>query len=250
LIVFTGELVYALAPTVPPWMAANHFGLMPELTRFNAILFNFAIPDLTSGFDTNPIAAMPSLHAGFPILCCLLLWGLYRWKATPFYVYTAAVLFAIVYSGDHYVVDVLAGLVLAVVCYLVAAGRRKPALEAAVPDGDSLGALALKKRLLAGLAVFLAGVAIGGMNKTQFVLHANSYGLDVPRYVDFFRDEGRYKDNYSVQLYFGNHYLSRDDPARALPCLERSLALARNPVETQEAKMRVAFCRQVLGRRK
>lgn len=255
LIVFLGELVYALVPTVPPWMAANHFGLMPPLTRFNSILFNFAIPDISSGFDTNPISAMPSLHAGFPILCCLLLWGIYRWKATPFYLYTAAVLFTIVYSGDHYVADVLAGLILAVVCYLVAEKIRKPPLGApadgSVPQArDSFGGAALKRRLLIGLGVFLAGVVIGGMNKTQFVLRANSYGLDVPKYVDFFRDEGRYRDNYFVQLYFGNHYLAGNDPGTALPYFERSLALARNPIESQEAQMRIGFCRQVLGQRK
>jgi len=252
-LIFVGELVYALAPTVPPWMASSQFGLIPPLTRFNAILFNFAIPDLTSGFDTNPIAAMPSLHAGFPILCCLLLWGLYRWKAAPFYIYTLAVLFAIVYSGDHYVTDVLAGLALAVACYVLArrAWKKRGALSGSVDDGAdsgcSFGGAALKKCVLAGLGVFLAGIVIGGLNKTQFVMSANSYNLDVPRYVDFFKNEDRYRESYSVQLYFGNHYLAKHDPKTALRYFETSLALARNPMEKKEVQMRISFCRQILG---
>ena len=253
-LIFVGVSIYALVPTVPPWMAASQFGLLPALTRFNAILFNFAIPDLTSGFDTNPVAAMPSLHAGFPILCCLLLWRLYRWKGAPFYVYSLAVLFAIVYSGDHYVTDILAGLVLAAGCYWVAVKRRAktsaaPAADRAGEAEDATGGRVLRKRLLVGLAVLLAGVALGGVNKTQFVLHANSYNLDVPRYVDFFRHQDRYGASFPVQLYFGNHYMDKTDYATAITYFERSLALARNPIEAQDARMKIRFCRQALGQK-
>jgi hypothetical protein len=252
LLIFLGILGYALAPTAPPWMASDHFGFIPPLTRFNAILFNFAIPDLSNGFDTNPIAAMPSLHAAFPILCSLLLWGLYRWKAAPFYLYTLAILFTIVYSGDHYVTDLLAGLVLAVLCYALArrllANRQGESVPGrAIAVDEPVGRSVFKRRLLAGLAVFFVGVVIGAVNKTQFVLHANSYNLDVPRYVDIFKNKERYKDNYRVQLYFGNHFLARNDHAAALAYFERSLDLARNPMEAQEARMRVSFCRRFLG---
>jgi membrane-associated phospholipid phosphatase len=252
ILIFAGICAYALVPTTPPWMAANHFGLIPSLERFNAALFNFAIPDITSGFDTNPIAAMPSLHAAFPFLCCLLLWGLYRWKAAPFYVYTLAVLFAIVYSGDHYIMDVLAGLALAAASFAV--GKRilkkaRPALDGAVVAevGGPLAGSMLKRRLLLGLGVFLIGIALGGINKSEFVLSANSYNLDVPRYVDFFRNENAYRDNYSVQLYFGNHFLARKDNQAALGYFENSLALARNPVERKEAQLRISYCRQLLS---
>jgi membrane-associated phospholipid phosphatase len=248
----TGILFYFLVPTVPPWMAANHFGLMPPLNHFNVELFNLVIPDISNGFDTNPIAAMPSLHAGFPVLCSVLLWRLYRWKGTPFYLYTLAVLFAIVYSGDHYVTDVLAGLALAVACYLLARRilQRRPVAPA---DGigpkaaDPFGGAVLKRRLLLGLGVFLAAVVIGGINKTQFNIQANSYSIDVPRYVDFFRHEDVYKDSYPVQMYFGNHFLARHELRTALRYLERSLELARNPIERKDTQMKIGFCRQFLG---
>jgi membrane-associated phospholipid phosphatase len=253
-LIFVGVSIYALVPTVPPWMAASQFGLMPALTRFNAILFNFAIPDLSSGFDTNPIAAMPSLHAGFPILCSLLLWRLYRWKAAPFYVYTLAVLFAIVYSGDHYVTDILAGAILAVAFYVVAVKRlaRRPSFadrDAAAETAGPAGGPALRKQLLVGLAVLLAGVALGGVNKTQFGLRANSYNMDVPRYVDFFRHQDRYEASFPVQLYFGNHFMAKKDYATAIRFFEKSLALARGPIEAQDVRMKVKFCRQAMGQK-
>jgi len=248
LLIFTGVLIYALVPTVPPWMAADQFGLVPPLTRFNAALFNFAIPDLSNGFDTNPIAAMPSLHAGFPLLCSLLLGRLFRRKALPFHLYTLAILFTVVYTGDHYVTDVLAGSALAVGSYFAAVRiARRP--ESAVAVGPRGGAQAdvLKKRFLLGLGVLLVGVVIGGANKTQFGMRANSYGLDVPRYVDFFKDPGRYKDSYSVQTYFGRHYLALYDHRTALGYFEASLRLARTPKETQETRANIGFCRHVLG---
>ncbi len=253
-LIFAGVSVYALVPTVPPWMAASQFGLMPLLTRFNAILFNFAIPDLSSGFDTNPVAAMPSLHAGFPILCSLLLWRLYRWKGVPFYIYSLAVLFAIVYSGDHYVVDILAGLALAVACYVVTA-KRRAGKSPAGGGNEAAGALApadgpaFMRRILVGLAVLLAGVALGGLNKTQFTLNANSYNLDVPRYTDFFRHPELYETSYPVQLYFGNHFMSRKDYAAAVRYFEKSQALARTPIEAQDVRMKLKFCRQALGQK-
>jgi len=252
LLVFLGELGYALAPTVPPWMAANHFGLLPPLTHFNIELFNVAIPDISNGFDTNPIAAMPSLHAAFPILCCFLLWRLYRWKGAPFYLYTLSVLFAIVYSGDHYVTDVLAGLALAVGCYLLGAritrkDREAPEVEASAEAESPLAGAVLKKRLLFGLGVFLIGVVIGGVNKTQFRLHPSSYTPDVPKYVDFFRHEGQYVDSYLVQAYFGNHFLALNEHEKALAYFEKSLGLVRNPIERQDARMKIAFCRKKLG---
>ncbi len=222
-------------------MAANQFGLIPSLTHFNIELFNFAIPDISNGFDTNPIAAMPSLHAGFPILCSILLWRLYRWKGIPFYLYTLSVLFAIVYSGDHYVTDVLAGLALWPSPATLSAakgsaerrgaGRGRPARA-----GGAAGAMPSRRGSCSAWACFLIGVVIGGANKTQFGMRANSYGLDVPRYVDFFRDPDRYKDSYPVQPYFGRHFLARNEYRTALGYLEASLRLARTPKETQEAR--------------
>lgn len=246
-----GILFYAIAPTVPPWMASDHFGLIPPLTRFNTILFNFAIPDISGGFDTNPIAAMPSLHAAFPILCSFLLWDIYRWKAAAFHVYTLIILFTIVYTGDHYVMDVIAGLALAVACYWMArkihAGRLiKPAGGTEPDRGAPPGRGVLNKRILMGLGVFFVGIVIGSVNKTQFLLHSSSYNLDVPRYADFFKNESLYRDNYRVQAYFGGHSLARRDYRKALACFEKAAELAGSAIEANETQMKINFCRRML----
>ena len=72
------------------------------------------------GVNPNGVAAFPSLHAGYPFLAFLVLrkaFGAWGWLALA---YAAAVWWAIVFTGDHYVVDVLAGIGYATVAYLAA----------------------------------------------------------------------------------------------------------------------------------
>lgn len=254
LLIFLGVLGYFLVPTVPPWMAANNFGLLPPLIRFNGIIFNFAIPDLSTGFDTNPIAAMPSLHAAFPLLSSLLLWRLYRWKALLFYLYTLIILFAITYTGDHYITDILAGLFLAVACYFLAVRymKSRPSIGSETTTGvkgPKFDPRGLAKPLLKGLAVLLIGVCIGAVNKVQFTLSASSYGLNAPRYADFFKREETYRTNYKVQDYMGNHFLLKREYAKALPYFERCLSLAADSSEKSQAQYNLNYCRGLLGRR-
>ena len=252
LLVSLGTLFYAIAPTVPPWMASGKFGLLPPLIRFNRLLFDSAIPVLTGGFDLNPVSAMPSLHAGFPVLCCLILWGLCRWKALPFYLYALTVLFTVVYTGDHYVTDVLAGLVLAVFCYLAAArfpgGRESPPPEGPRPsEGGALLKGSLIRPVLTGLLIFLAGAGAGWVNRALVTPGVDFFDTDVPRYADFLGSEDRYRDSFSVQLYFGNHYLAWKDQKQALGFFERSRELARTAEESREARAKIAACRRALS---
>jgi len=247
-----GVLFYFLVPTVPPWMASSRFELLPPLTRFNGMLLESVVADISNGFDTNPIAAMPSLHAAFPILSSLLLWKLYKWKAAVFYVYTMVVLFTIVYTGDHYVVDILAGLALSAACYAAASrmGRRSTADASAASAPANTRApsnVVMNKKVLLGLGVFLVGVIIGSANKTQFLLNPTSYGFDVPRYADFFGSGDRFKDSFAVQIYLGNHYLGQRDYRNALGHLERSAELARDSKEAGYVEMRLRECRRMLA---
>jgi membrane-associated phospholipid phosphatase len=62
-----------------------------------------------SHFESNPVAAMPSLHAAFPVLVWLIMWKIQpRWGWATI-VYPLLMDFAVVYLGEHYVIDVLAG---------------------------------------------------------------------------------------------------------------------------------------------
>ena len=89
----------------------------------------------------NDVAAMPSLHAAFALLFSLYLWRLVpRWWRPLLALYPLAMTFALVYSGEHYVVDCVAGWVYAVfafssVNYVTArVEQRAAALEPALAD--------------------------------------------------------------------------------------------------------------------
>lgn len=252
LVIFLGLAGYFAVPTVPPWMAANVFDLIPRITRFITAIYNMAIPDISSGFDTNPIAAMPSLHAAFPILCSLILWRAYRWKAAVFYFYVLLMLFAIVYTGEHYVVDVIAGAVLAILCYLAASKitamrsreKKKHPLSEDQP-GSKLRRI--YQVVIAGMVILFVGIAIGSYNRGQFVNHPVDYNLYVPKYVDFFNHEEDFRANYQVQFYLGSHQVFKGKYAQAIPYYERSLSLSRNVQEKERAAGWLKKCKELAG---
>lgn len=113
LLTYAGFVTYMLFPMAPPWWASNA-GAIPHVdTILNTVLSQHTVSHPIAlayrFFDSNPVAAMPSLHAAFPVLTWLVVWKLvprWGWLAVA---YPLAVAFAVVYMGEHYVVDVLAG---------------------------------------------------------------------------------------------------------------------------------------------
>ncbi|MBF8290475.1 MAG: Inositol phosphorylceramide synthase [Chloroflexi bacterium] len=129
-----GFATYLYLPVAPPWWAADR-GLIPgpdglpaieylKAQGFNDLarlfgfegryLYSYAIYEV----NPNPVAAFPSLHAGYPFLAFLFArraFGRVGWLMLG---YAACVWFAIVYLADHYVVDILGGLAYASVAYL------------------------------------------------------------------------------------------------------------------------------------
>jgi hypothetical protein len=241
-----GLLGYLLVPTAPPWMASELFGLVPKLLHFNVAFYNAAAPDLTTGFNTNPIAAMPSLHAAFPALCSLILWRLGRWKSLPFHLYTLLVFFMIIATGDHYTLDIAAGVLLAVVAYIVAFRRIGPP----APADDHAAETGRRTRaLVVGSVLFALGIGVGMFTRNGFrkTPEAFYYGAG-PRFADIFAREAEFGDNYGAQYYFGNHHLIRGDAARALGYFEKALPLSRDFTERKNAEMRIKQCRGLLGK--
>ncbi|MBM3292974.1 MAG: inositol phosphorylceramide synthase [Candidatus Aminicenantes bacterium] len=239
-----GVLGYLLVPTVPPWMASEVFGLVPGLQHFNVILYNTNFPDLSAGFNTNPIAAMPSLHAAFPCLAFLILARLYRGRALVFGLYALLMALAIVYTSDHYVVDLLAGFALAAACYMFAFRR----LAGSAPPPATRSPW---RPAALGSALLAAGIGLGLANKHAFEAHPEAYDYaSVPRYVDFTGNEDRYAGNFSVQMYLGGHAISRGDIGRALGYFERALGLAEGRAERARAELRIAQGRALLENRK
>jgi membrane-associated phospholipid phosphatase len=80
--------------------------------------------------SVNEVAAIPSLHAGVAAMVAIFLWRRMHWRWRPLLVgYALIMAFALVYSAEHYVIDILLGwafavVVLIVVGYLEARGSR------------------------------------------------------------------------------------------------------------------------------
>jgi len=120
LVMGLGIAGYLIIPTVPPWMASEQFQVLPDIVHISSRVYNVSLPTVSRTFDLNPIAAMPSLHAAFPVLLTLLSFRLFGKWGLLMLAYCMSVVFAIVYMGEHYVVDVLAGAALSLLGYFAA----------------------------------------------------------------------------------------------------------------------------------
>ncbi len=141
-----GFATYVLFPAVPPWLAARH-GAIGSANRTIAIVWHHVpIAHFGSLFEkgqtyANNVAAMPSLHAAFSLLIVLYVWRLVpRWWRPLLALYPPAMAFSLVYTGEHYVVDCVAGWAYAVATFVAVNlvfeyhARRVTALEPALAD--------------------------------------------------------------------------------------------------------------------
>jgi PAP2 superfamily len=114
---FGALVVYIVYPMAPPWMASE-LGLidapLPRLTGRGWSDLGLGRFDLVLQGVGNPVAAMPSLHAGIAFLVSM--HGIWRLRSAFRFLlvlYPLAMSFALVYYAEHYVVDILAGVILA-----------------------------------------------------------------------------------------------------------------------------------------
>ena len=130
-----GFMTYLLIPAAPPWYAAQHgalagpdgaplieylkpaaFERLAEALGFDGrFIYSFAF----GGVNPNLVAAFPSLHVAFPFLTFLALrraFGRIGWLA---FGYTMLVAFSVLYTGDHWLVDVIAGMAYAYVAFYI-----------------------------------------------------------------------------------------------------------------------------------
>ncbi len=115
---FAGALTFLLYPAAPPWAAARH-GLLPDaIHRIGHAGHSSAHRSLFSlgkYLASNQYAAVPSLHGGYAFLAFLfvatLAWKTrWRWWAIGIGIlYPLVQSFAVIYTANHYVVDLLIG---------------------------------------------------------------------------------------------------------------------------------------------
>lgn len=124
----TGFATYVLFPAVPPWLASFHGALAPTGRVVPVVWSTVHWANADALFETgsqyaNDVAAMPSLHAAYSLLIVLVLWnslhGRLVWVRVPLALYPLAMGLALVYGGEHYLVDILAGWAYAVAVFEV-----------------------------------------------------------------------------------------------------------------------------------
>jgi len=114
---------YALFPAVPPWMASELGELEPTTRSIGVIWSHIPIGNFDTLYEkgaaySNQVAAVPSLHGGYTLLVALILWPLVpRWGRFLLAVYPIAMTYALVYTAEHYVVDILLGWLYALIAY-------------------------------------------------------------------------------------------------------------------------------------
>ena len=116
-----GASFYWIVPTAPPWYAAGadeRTGAGAEdvrrmMVEYGEHFWRDGWGSLYSVFGGNPLAAMPSLHFATTVTAALLLAEVGVVAGALGWAYATTLAFALVYLGEHYVVDLLAGAVLA-----------------------------------------------------------------------------------------------------------------------------------------
>jgi len=131
-----GASVYWLAPTAPPWYAAAAAGEAGEsapavrrmMVEYGEVFWQDGWGSLYSVFGGNPLAAMPSLHFATSVMAALLLSEVGPVPGALAAAYAATLGFALVYLGEHYVVDLIGGAALTIAVWR-AGPRAGPVLE-------------------------------------------------------------------------------------------------------------------------
>ena len=123
---------FLLYPLTPPRLMPERYGFVDTAAEY----FNFG-PQVTITFDAsgqpteaairefgNLFAAMPSLHVGWSTWVTLALWPLVRrwWARALLVLYPVAVIFGIVVTGNHWLLDAVGGWVALGLGYLLALG--------------------------------------------------------------------------------------------------------------------------------
>ncbi|CAB4701932.1 MAG: phosphatase PAP2 family protein [Actinobacteria bacterium] len=129
---FAGLTIYWIYPMAPPWMASRdgYLGAVVRTTGRGWSEIDLHRQTMVLHGMGNKVAAMPSLHAGIAFLVAFYLITRLRSPARWLLLaYPVVMSTALVYYGEHYVVDALAGAVVALLVMLGCGAweRRHPA---------------------------------------------------------------------------------------------------------------------------
>lgn len=126
-----GLVGYAFVPTAPPWMFPS-FGFVDGVNHSHGLIGAFA----------NPYAAMPSLHAADALVVGVCLFSASRrwWSKALWVLWPVWVWFCVIATANHFWLDVVAGIGVAVVSLVIVskvpllAGRRRSPAETPIAN--------------------------------------------------------------------------------------------------------------------
>lgn len=113
---YSALITFLFYPVAPPW-----FGVKATRILFQ-VDSNLGMPFYRTIFEyiqSNPFAAFPSLHAMYPWVISLYALKIKKAKALPVLLLPLGVWFSAVYLGEHYVVDLIGGVLYATCAFLL-----------------------------------------------------------------------------------------------------------------------------------
>ena len=119
---YSALLTFLAYPVAPPWLNPNLTaqGITRILT--DSVDKSLGVPVYKTIYDflgPNLYAAFPSLHSALPWLVFLFAFKIWKWRSLPVLVLPVGTWFSAVYLGEHYVVDIFAGIAYATVAFVV-----------------------------------------------------------------------------------------------------------------------------------
>jgi membrane-associated phospholipid phosphatase len=144
-----GAVFYWAIPTAPPWYAARHGRLQDARMRavrrmmieYGEQFWGDRWTDLYDVLGGNPLAAMPSLHFATSLMGAHLLTEVSPASGAVGWSYALLLGLALVYLGEHYAADLLAGAIVAETVR-TQSDRVLPAIRALTRGLDSMRRLA------------------------------------------------------------------------------------------------------------
>lgn len=122
LLSFAGFITFVFFPAAPPWLAAK-VGIISVqkivIPVMDQLGWGWDFSYYYSRLNPNTVAAMPSLHAAYAWLAFLSLTTFYKKYWMLFIIYPILAWFSSVYLGEHYVIDLIMGVLYASVAYFI-----------------------------------------------------------------------------------------------------------------------------------
>lgn len=232
-LLYVAVLLQFLVPTIPPWLAAREFSLLPPTERLIRSVYNANLPSLFAMFDINPIAAMPSLHTAMPALCAFVALHYLGRRGLVVLVYAVAAGTAAIYLGEHYAVDVVAGVLLAAAVYAAVRRWGAPAASLAEPAPSTGDEHLAPRPIAAAVAVVAVAFALNPLT-THWL-------SPLPITVAFIERE-LVGHSPAANYLLGRLALDRGDHGEAKSHFNRALGDLKGPEEQRVIRSFIAQC--------